>query len=165
MKAYKTIIISLLLLFLCNTSFGQDTKSTLYISPGCKISWDFKSSIFFTYKISFGKMVSEKNYYNITIGRKVSIKTNSENHRTGYYYLDLQAGSFFGLYPFSAGVGIGAAFFPEPEKFVIHPRATSFIGAGLFGSIDYVFAKNIVDLGLQAVLPIAFYEDYRKFDQ
>lgn len=165
MDNYKSIVISILLLFLYNNSFAHDTKSTFYISPGCKISWDFKSSILFTYKISFGKMISEKNYYNITIGRKVSIRTNSENSNPGYYYFDVQAGSFLGLYPFSAGAGIGAAFFSVPEKFVIYPRATSFIGAGLFGSIDYVFVKNFVDLGLQAVLPIAFDEDYRKFDQ
>jgi len=161
-KKLYLVIFSVLILF--NYSYSQDSKSTFYFSPGCGISWNFSSSILLEFKISFGKMISEKNYYNVTLGKKILLKNKSIYPNYEHYYLDFQTGSFFGIYPFSAGMGFGVAIFSVSEKLEIYPTLTTFAGAGLFGTINYVFRKNLFDMGLQVVLPIAFDEDYRRFD-
>jgi len=158
------IVILALDVFILNNSYGQDYLSTFYISPGCRVSWDFKNKIILGLKISIGRMVSEEYYYNFTIGRKIVIKNKLDNFSLKHYYIDVQAGSFFNHPPLSAGFGFGTAIFTK-SKNKIYPRLTIFTGAGLFCSLDYVYKKNFIDLGFQAVLPIAFKEKYRKLEQ
>jgi len=157
----------LLTLFMLTSiySYAQDYQSTYYISPGCRISWDLKSSIILGLKISFGRMVSEEYYYNITIGKKFLLIDKSNNIYQRQIYIDLQTGSFLNHYPFSAGIGLGAAIIAKSNEKKLYPRLTIFSGAGLFCTLDYLYKMNLIDLGFQAVLPLAFYENYRKFNQ
>lgn len=154
----------ILFLFIWSYCHADDSESTYYVSPGIRVSWNFKSSILMDLKISYGRMRSEEYYYNITIGKKLVLRSDLNKDEIQHIYLDLQGGSFGGYYPVSAGGGIGAAIFTGSRK-KIYPRITIFGGAGLFCTLDYVFARNLVDFGLQAVLPISFNKDYRTFDQ
>lgn len=157
---------SLLILFLLivSNANAEDPESTNYISPGCRISWNFKSTVLLDVKVSFGRMQSEEYYYNLTIGKKFVLGNNAKSDGSQHFYLDIQSGSFFDYYPLSAGGGLGVAIFTKPEVIKLYPRLTIFGGAGLFCTLDYVFIKNLTDFGLQAVLPIPFNEDYRELD-
>jgi len=148
-----------------NFTLASEPQSTFYLSPGIQISWNFCSSILVGVKISFGKMVEEEYYYNLTIGRKSLLGKNKLHTDSDYLYCEIQGGSFLGYYPLSAGAGLGATIFTENKKINVYPKLTLFGGAGIFMTFDYISGKNFTDIGLEAVLPIAFDESYRNLRQ
>jgi hypothetical protein len=162
MKSIRTIIFLLLFYHVC---LSQDYSSTFYISPGIRISWDLKSNIFLDFKVSLGRMVSEEHYYNITFGKKIILNKKASAIFNNHNYIDFQVGSFGNYYPISTGTGLGVAIFTKSNVRKLYPRFTLFAGVGLFCTLDYVFKRNLIDLGLQGVLPIPFNEDYRTFNQ
>lgn len=160
----KIFVFSTLLLLISETP-ANNSRSTYYLNPGFRISWDFKSNIFIGIKISFGKMINEKYYYNITLGKKFIIDDTLSNINNKHIYVDLQSGSFFGSYPNSAGLGLGVAIFSKGTIKHYYPRLSVFTGSGLFLVMDYIYKKNLLDLGLQTILPIPFNEEYRNLKQ
>lgn len=156
----KNIYLIFLIILLFNSNlFPATSTSTYYIAPGIGLSWNFSSNILFNLKLSFGKMVNEEKYYNITIGGKYFINKEAKSWETKYYYFEPQVGSFFQKYPLSGGAGLGFAFFPKNRLF--YPKLSLSGGAGIFLGLDYIFSKDLTDLGIEAVIPYPFDESYR----
>jgi hypothetical protein len=144
---------------------GKDNQSTYYVSPGIGIGWDLQSNWMLNLKLSFGKMVDEKYYYNLTVGKKFSLDKNINKGNNGYTHFEIQIGSFFEKYPLSSGFGLGIASFVQNQNNEIYPKISFFSGIGLFGTFEYVYKKNRIEFGIKGVLPIPFNESYRDFSQ
>ncbi len=161
MNSNKTKVLFFVLLFL-NQGFSQNSQSTFYLSPGIGIIYDFKNNLLIDLKLSIGKMESELRYYNITIGKRINIKTASNEKKINYYYSDFQYGYFGNLYPFSFGSGFGAVFY---NKIKIYPKLDFFIGSGLFANMDYILFMNKLNFGFQTILPLCNNSRYRRLSQ
>jgi len=161
LKNFYYLTFLIILLFTSNL-FSATSTSTYYLSSGIGLSWNFNSTILFNLKLSFGKMVNEEEYYNITIGGKYFINKEAKSWETKYYYFEPQVGSFFQKYPLSGGTGLGLAFFPKTKLF--YPKLSLFGGAGLFLDLDYIFKKGMTDIGIEIVIPYPFDESYRKIN-
>ncbi len=150
-----------IIIFLFISSFinikGQDS---FYISPGLSLSWGGDASIMFGWKISLGYVVLEKNYYNITFGKKHTVFTETNNNHLKYSFFEIQGGGFLDYYHLSAGSGIGLTYLNDQ----IYPRISFFAGTLIFIDLNYTIIKNIFDLGGKLVLPIPFKEEYRRLD-
>ena len=143
-----------------NQLISKDWKSTYYLNPGIGIGWNFNSKLIFSAKLSFGRMVNEEYYYNLTIGGKYFTNKAENSWETQYLYIEPQFGLFFNRYPLSGGSGFGLAFYPKERLF--SAKGSLFGGRGLFLSLDYIFKNQMTDMDLKLVIPYPFNDNYRK---
>jgi hypothetical protein len=150
---FRQLYCFLAVLFIAQGIFA--IAPNFYFSPGVRLGWSFGGGLTLGAKISFG-VYSHDEFANITFGGQNLIFAHAQPRFENHAYADIEGGLLVANAVYGGG-GLGCIFYDRKIGLKVAPRVTSFIGYGLFPTLDLLYVRGLgikSNLGLQGVVPI-----------